>query len=53
MEAIILTAVATGIITGIVSSLGTVKALRVHIEYLRENADRVEKRVAALEKAAI
>ena len=38
----IIYALVTAVITGGVSALATVKALRVHIQYLRETIDRHE-----------
>jgi hypothetical protein len=35
-------AVGASVITGAISAIATVKALNVHIEYIRENVTRVE-----------
>ena len=41
--------VATGIIAGVVSSLGTVTALKVHITYLRETLSKHDRRLTKIE----
>lgn len=42
----------TAIITGATSTMATVAALRVHIAYLRENLERHDRRITALERRA-
>lgn len=53
----ILTVMVSALVTGAVSSVATVRALKVHIEYLRETAQRQENaiieayaRIAAIER---
>lgn len=43
-------AVVTGIITGALSSLGTVSSMRVHIEYIRSAIERHDARLLEVEK---
>lgn len=43
MSAEIITPILSAVGAGIVSTLGTVKALNVHISYLREQLNKVEK----------
>ncbi len=53
MEIIIiagLSSVVTGIITGVLSSVGTVAAIRVHISYLRETTAKHDKRLTEVER---
>ena len=42
--------VATGIITGVVSSIGTIAALKVHIKYLRETQTSHDRRLIEIER---
>lgn len=44
----IVSVIVSSVLTGIVSTMGTVKALGVHIAYLRESLDRHER---AIERA--
>lgn len=39
------TAIIAAVATGLISSLGTVAALKVHITYLKENLERVDRSV--------
>lgn len=48
MEGGLIEVILTAVGTGLVSSLGTISALRVHINYLRESLQRHE---AAIERA--
>ena len=41
--------VAAGIIAGVVSSIGTVTALKVHITYLRETLSKHDRRLTKIE----
>lgn len=41
----VLVIVGTSVFTGLVSALGTVAALRIHIVYLREHIERHEKTI--------
>ncbi len=52
MEIIIIAAVSsvvTGIIAGVLSSVGTVAAIKVHISYLRETLTSHDKRLTRIE----
>lgn len=42
MEQQIIMVVITGIVSGALSSFGTIKALRIHIEYLKANLAEVK-----------
>lgn len=53
MEGIIIpvvVAVVSGVVTGMVSSMGTVAALRIHIEYLRESVQKHDARLRTMER---
>lgn len=51
---VILTAVITGVVTGALSTFGTVKALHVHISYLREiakdHSDQIQRAHARIDE---
>ncbi len=44
-QAIIIASVITGLVTGTISSITTVKALNVHIAYLQENSSKNERAI--------
>ena len=46
----VIAAVVTGIVTGLISSLGTVSAIRVHIQYLRETLHKHDERLRDMER---
>lgn len=46
----IIVAIVSGVMTGIVSSMGTVSSLKVHIQYLRETIEKHDVRLRAVEK---
>lgn len=48
--ATILTAIGASVATGLVSTVSTVAALRVHIKYLRKQGDKHERRMTSAEK---
>ena len=45
MDGNLIVTIASAVGAGLVSSLGTVAALKVHISYLKENLDRVDRSV--------
>lgn len=46
----VIAAVVTGVVTGLISSLGTVSAIRVHIQYLRETLQKHDERLRDVER---
>lgn len=50
IEAVAISSVVTGVITGILSSFGTIAALKVHITYLRETLSRHDTRLTDVER---
>lgn len=42
--------IATGLLTGAVSAIGTVAAMKVHISYLRESVQAAHRRISDIEK---
>ena len=39
----------TAVVTGVIASVGTVKSLKVHIDYLRDGQGKLDTRVTNLE----
>jgi len=50
ITAAVVGAVVTGAVTGIISSMGTVSAIRVHIQYLRETLQKHDDRLRDVER---
>lgn len=46
----IIIAVMTGLVSGGVGAIGTVKTMRVHIDYIRESIERHDARLRAVER---